>query len=166
MLTWADYAVLALLVLSMAIGLWRGLVVEVLSLTVWVAAFWLAMNFGDDLVRRLDVIDSNAARWFLGYAGVFLGSLLLGGVAIWGIGKLIASTGLSALDRLFGLGFGLLRGYALGCVLVLGLGFTALPQQPGWRESRLLPALVFGADWLRGFLSPAAAEQNSVLVET
>ena len=36
MLGVADYVLLAMLLVSMGIGLWRGFVVEVLSLTVWI----------------------------------------------------------------------------------------------------------------------------------
>lgn len=166
MFTWADYVLIAIMAVSMLIGLWRGLVVEVLSLTVWVAAFWLSMLFGGSLAAVLDGVEQPAARQFLGYAGVFIGTLLLGAVVVWLIGKLITASGLSATDRLLGLVFGLVRGYALGCTLVLGLGFTDAPQGRWWRESRLLPGFVVGAEWMRGFLPAAASEQNHVGLET
>lgn len=166
MLTWADYVLIAIMAVSLLIGLWRGLVVEVLSLTVWVAAFWLSMLFGGSLAAVLDGVEQPAARQFLGYAGVFLGTLLLGAVVVWLIGKLIAATGLSAADRLLGIGFGLVRGYALACTLVLGLGFTDAPHARWWHDSRLLPGFVVGAHWMRSFLPAAASEQNHVGLET
>ena len=55
MLNVADYALLTILAVSMAVGLWRGFVVEVLSLTVWIGAFWLTLGFG-----------STVAGWFGG----------------------------------------------------------------------------------------------------
>ncbi len=42
MLTAVDWILLAVLGLSMLLGLWRGLVQEVLSLAGWVAAFFVA----------------------------------------------------------------------------------------------------------------------------
>jgi membrane protein required for colicin V production len=75
------------------------------------------------------------------------------------MGKLVKSTGLSGTDRLMGLVFGLLRGVALACVLVLLLGFTAMPRDPWWRESRLLPEFQRGAEWLRTWL-PATVAQH------
>lgn len=166
MLTWVDYLLIAVMAISMVIGLWRGLVVEVLSLTVWVAAFWLAVLFGGDLARWLDSVQQPAIRQFLGYGGVFLATLLMGAIAVRLIGKLIAVSGLTVIDRLLGVGFGLIRGYALACSLVLGLGFTSLQQQPDWRESSLLPGFIVGALWMRGFLPAAASEQNHVGLET
>lgn len=159
MLNWADYALLLVLAVSMGIGLWRGFVVEVLSLTVWVAAFWLSVAFGADVAARFTGVEAASARLFLGYAGVFLGVLIVGGLVTWAIGKVIANTGLSATDRVLGLGFGLARGLVLACVAVLLLGFTPLPRDAWWSQSRLLPGVQRGAEWMAGFLPPAAAAE-------
>lgn len=158
MLNWADYALLAVLAISMAIGVWRGFVVEVLSLTVWIGAFWLSIGFGADVAAYLTGVEEPSARLFLGYAGVFLAVLVLGGLATWGIGKLIANTGLSGTDRVLGLGFGLARGLVLACVAVMLLGFTPVPQDAWWSQSRFIPGVQRGAEWMVSFLPPAAAE--------
>ena len=160
MLTWADIALLTIVGLSTIVGLWRGFVVEVMSLAVWVAAFWLAFAFGDEAAALFEgAVQAPSARLFLGYAMLFVGALMVGGLATWLMGKLVKSTGLSGTDRLLGLVFGLLRGAALACVLVLLLGFTAMPRDPWWRESRLLPHFQAGAEWLRTWL-PAAVAQH------
>ncbi|HEU0152981.1 MAG TPA: CvpA family protein [Arenimonas sp.] len=157
----ADYALLAVLLVSMGVGLWRGFVVEVLSLTVWIAAFWLAVGFGADAAARLTGVEQPSARLFLGYAGVFVGVLLVGGLVTWALGKFIANTGLSSTDRVLGLGFGLMRGLVLACVAVLLMGFTALPAEPWWRESTLMPGVQRGAEWMQGFLPASAANELS-----
>ncbi len=157
MLTWADFALLLILAVSMGIGLWRGFVVEVLSLTVWVGAFWLSMGLGQDVAARLTFVEQLSARLLLAYAGVFIAVLLVGGLLTWLIGKVIANTGLSSTDRVLGLGFGLLRGVVLACVAVLLMGFTPLPRDAWWGESRLLPGAQRGAEWMKTFLPPAAA---------
>ena len=41
-----DWIFLAVLLVSMVVGAWRGLVYEMLSLANWVAAFVLAQWFG------------------------------------------------------------------------------------------------------------------------
>ena len=159
MLNWADYALLAVLAISMAVGVWRGFVVEVLSLTVWIGAFWLSVAFGADVAPYLTGVGEPSARLFLGYAGVFLLVLILGGIATWAIGKLIANTGLSGTDRVLGLGFGLARGLVLACVAVMLLGFTPVPQDAWWSQSRFLPGVQRGAEWMVTFLPREAAEQ-------
>lgn len=155
----ADYALLTILAVSMGIGLWRGFIVEVLSLTVWVGAFWLTIGFGSTVAGWLVGIESVSARFFLGHASVFLTVLLLGGVVTWAIGKFIANTGLSPTDRMLGVGFGMARGVVLACVAVLLLGFTPMPQDGWWRDSRLIPEAQRGAEWMVGFLPEDAAEQ-------
>ena len=158
MLTTADLVLLAIVGLSAVVGLWRGFVVEVMSLAVWVAAFWLAFVFGDEVAALFaEAVAAAGARLFLGYALTFVAALLVGGLATWLMGKLVRSTGLSGTDRILGLGFGLLRGAALGCVLVLLFGFTPLPQDAWWRESRLLPGFQRGAEWLRTWLPATVA---------
>jgi len=159
MLTWADFALLLILAVSMGVGLWRGFVVEVLSLTVWIAAFWLSMGFGEDVAGRLTGVEQPSARLLLGYAGVFIAVLMVGGLLTWLLGKVIANTGLSGTDRVLGLGFGLMRGLVLACVAVLLMGFTPLPQAAWWQQSRLLPSVQRGAEWMVNFLPSAAADE-------
>ena len=160
MLTWVDIVLLAILGLSALVGLWRGFVVEVMSLAVWVAAFWLAFAFGDDVAALFEgSVESPSARLFLGYAVLFVSALIVGGLATWLMGKLVKSTGLSGTDRILGLGFGLVRGAALASVLVLLMGFTPMPQDAWWRESRVLPGFQTGAEWLRTWLPDAVAER-------
>jgi membrane protein required for colicin V production len=158
MLNAADVALLAVIALSCVVGLWRGFLVEVMSLAVWAAAFWLAFSHGEAASTMFaGAVAAAPARLFLGYATLFIGALVTGGLATWLIGKLVKSTGLSGTDRLLGLGFGALRGAALCCVAVLVLGFTPLPQDPWWSGSRLLPSFTAGAQWMRGWLPEAVA---------
>ena len=48
-MNWLDGIILVILGLSVLIGLMRGLVAELLSLVIWVAAFWVAALFGPDV---------------------------------------------------------------------------------------------------------------------
>ena len=162
MLTWLDITLLAILGLSAVVGLWRGFIGEVMSLAVWVAAFWLAFAFGPAVAAMFEAyVDAPTARWLLGYVSVFLLALVVGGLLTWLIGKLVKSTGLSGTDRILGLGFGLVRGVAVACVLVLVAGFTPLPQETAWRDSRVVPGFARGAEWMRGWLPEALAEHIS-----
>ncbi|WP_395790898.1 CvpA family protein [Aquimonas sp.] len=160
MLSWADIVLLAIVGLSVLVGFWRGFVVEVMSLAVWVASFWLAFTYGDAAALLFEgVVEAPSARLLLGYALLFALALAVGGLATWLMGKLVKSTGLSGTDRLFGLVFGAVRGYALAAVVVLLAGFTALPADPWWEQSRVLPAFQRGAEWLRTRLPEAVADE-------
>lgn len=163
MLTWIDIALLVILGLSAVMGLWRGLVTEVMSLAVWIGAGWLAFAAGPAVAAMFEPnIDSPTARWALGYASVFLAALMVGALLVWLIQRLVKGTGLSGTDRLLGLGFGLARGAFIGCLLVLVAGFTPLPQEAAWRASPLLPGFSRGAAWLGQWLPEALAEHLSL----
>jgi len=71
----------------------------------------------------------------------------------------VQSTGLSGTDRLLGMLFGLLRGAALGSVAVLLAGFTPLPADPWWQQSRIVPSFQRGAEWLRTWLPESVAQE-------
>ena len=148
MLNWADYCIIATLALSVLMGLWRGFIGEVLALACWVLAFWVAWMFGDRLAAQFTSITLPSARLLLGYAICFVTVLIAGAIVSFLMRKLIAGSGLSGSDRMFGMLFGLLRGLVLVTLAVLILRFTPLPQDPWWRQSQLLPTFENGARWL------------------
>jgi membrane protein required for colicin V production len=136
----ADIAIVVVIIASVALGLWRGLITEVMSLVVWVAAVALALTFGGQVAQWFgNAIALPSARIALGHALVFIGTLMVGAVVVFLLRKLVEGTGLSGTDRMFGMVFGLVRGGAIVVLLVLLAGLTPFPGDPWWRESRLLP---------------------------
>ncbi len=137
----ADLAILAVLALSVLIGVVRGLVVEVMSLVSWVAAVAAAVFFGPVVGEWFSTsIALPSARVALGYSIVFVVALLVGGVAIYMLRKIVKSTGLSGTDRMLGLVFGMARGLVVVVALVLLAGLTPFPRDTWWQDSRALPA--------------------------
>jgi len=160
MLSAVDWMLLAVVALSALMGAMRGIVVEVLSLVVWIAAFWLAFGYGAEVAGLFFAqMHDPAARLLVAYAAVFIAALVVGSVVTWLIGKLVRTVGLGGIDRLLGLVFGVVRGIALACVLVLLLGLTALPREPSWHASPLIPQFQRGAEWMKAWL-PASAAQH------
>lgn len=148
-MNWADYAIVAVLALSVLVGLWRGLISEVLALAIWVAAFWVAWMFGPRVSTAFEgSIDEPSIRIILGYVLCFVGVLIVGALIKFAIAKLVEGTGLSGSDRMLGMLFGLARGVLLVAVLVFLLGFTPFTRDPWWHQSRLLPTFITVADWL------------------
>lgn len=155
----ADYAILVVLGLSVLVGLWRGLVVEVMALVVWIAAFWIARLFGEQVAAWFDpAVSVPSARIALGYGTCFLAVLLGGALLRFLLSRLVAGTGLSGTDRLLGMVFGLVRGAVLVTLVVLLAGFTPLPRDAWWQESRLLPMFGDGAAWLAANLPQGVRE--------
>ncbi|MGH8215572.1 MAG: CvpA family protein [Rhodanobacteraceae bacterium] len=145
----ADILILAVLALSMLFGLWRGFVGEVLSLACWIAAFWVAWAFGDQVARFYDgFLREPTACIIAGYVTCFLGVVIVGALLGWMVRRLVSHGGLGGGDRFLGLLFGLARGGLLVTFAVLMLGFTPVPRTAAWwRQSTLLPAFEGGAAW-------------------
>lgn len=157
-MNWIDYSILGVLGLSVLVGLWRGLVSEVLALVIWVAAFWVAWLLGPTLSARLTVITLPTLRVAAGYALCFVLVLVLGAILRHIVHRLLVSTGLSGTDRLLGMVFGFARGALLVCVLVFLCQFTSFTRDPLWRQSLLLPPFQRATIWLGQQVPPSVRE--------
>lgn len=131
-----DSAVAGILLVSLLLGLWRGLVYEVLSLLGWPIAFVLSRMFANDVAPLLPIAQETA-RVALAYAAVFIAALIVWGVLAWLLSRLVKAAGLGWLDRMLGgFLFGLLRGVLVVLVLVWLAGMTDIPEQPFWRSAK------------------------------
>ena len=158
-MNWTDYIIIGTLALSILIGLWRGLVSEVLALAIWIAAFWVAWALGPSVAARFDhIIELPSARIIVGYGICFVTVLILGALLRFVLGKLIEGTGLSGTDRLLGMLFGFARGVLLVSLLVFLIGFTAFTRDPWWQQSVLLPQFQRVAAWLEQRVPASVAE--------
>lgn len=156
----ADAFILATIGLSMAIGLVRGLVVEVMSLAAWIAAALAAMTLGPRVGTLFaDSIELESGRIALGYALVFVVAVIAGAIVVWLARKLVDGTGLTGTDRMLGLLFGFARGGVIVVAMVVLAGLTPFPRDDWWRESRALPAFEEMAGKAATYL-PAALRDN------
>lgn len=150
-LIWIDYALLAIMGLSGLAGLSRGLVREVLSLIAWIVAVWVGLRYAKDSASLFDgMIASPSLRMAAGFGSLFLTSLLATSLVGWAFTKLLESTGLSGMDQLAGLAFGVARGVLIVTAIAFVGSMTPLAQEQWWKQSRLLPTFHSLAGWLRG----------------
>lgn len=152
-LLWIDIAILVIIALSMVLSFFRGYVQEILSLVSWIIAVWIAFHFAPTFAPYLAHFTKSNTVQHVG-AGFFLGllGLMAGAVISFLAGRLIHVSGLSGIDRLLGIVFGLVRGVFLIGVLVLLAGLTPLPRDPWWAESIFLKHFVVLAEWMRSYL--------------
>lgn len=159
---WVDYAIVGIILISAFISLLRGFVKEALSLAGWVLAFWISLTFSGNMAGILErSIESPTLRLIVAFAILFLATLMVTAVVNFFAARLVRVTGLTGTDRVLGMLFGVLRGTVLVAVLVLLAGLTALPHDPWWRQSLLVPQFQSVAVWLRGFL-PSDVARNFV----
>lgn len=144
-MNWLD-VVLGLIVLASIITSFRkGLSREVISLVsvclAFLLGFWLYGLVGGHLVPYL---SSRAVANFAGFALVFCGVMLLGGLVSFVVGKFLRVTGLSFFDHALGAGFGIVRGILVSAALVLGIMAFAQADRPpdAVVQSRVAPYVV------------------------
>jgi membrane protein required for colicin V production len=153
-----DLLLLGIIGVSVLLGLMRGFIGVLASVAAWLLATWAAFHFGARLALLFAGGDTAGPTQLLaGYGLSFLGVLLFVGLIGWLLRKLVHSVGLSGVDRAMGAALGLVRGGFVACMLVLLMGFTAMPRDAGWQQSRVVPVLLPGAQWLRGWLPGWAA---------
>ena len=158
-MSWPDYAILGVLGISLLVGLLRGFIKEVFSLVVWAAAFVVAYRFADDVAGLMEAaVTVPSARTAIGFIGLFIVVLIIGGLANYLLGRLVESTGLSGTDRLLGGFFGIARGVAIVVAGILVTGFTPIPADPWWKESRMIQSFMPLVTWSVEFLPEQAAE--------
>ena len=158
-MNWPDYAILGTILISILVGALRGFMKEVFSLLVWAAAFTIAYLYADNVSELMvSHVSLPSARTAMGFAGLFVVVLLIGGLLNYLLGRLVESTGLSGTDRLLGGIFGAARGLVLVIVVLLVAGFTPIPADPWWKDSQVIQRLLPVTDWATSFLPESVSK--------
>lgn len=141
-LSWLDWSLLAVLLVSVVIGLLRGFVFECLALAGWVVA-WFAAQWAAPVVASHIPLGAAGSDLNLGaaFALSFVAAVVVWTLLARLIRMLIHATPLSIPDRLLGAGFGALRGGVLLLALASVVTLTPAAQSETWRSSH-------GARWL------------------
>jgi membrane protein required for colicin V production len=141
-----DWILLAVLGLSLLLGLWRGIVQEVLSLVGWVAAFYVSQMYAPLAAAWLPMEGSSQMlRYAAGFVVVFVAVLIATVLVSWVVKKLVSAVGLGPLDRLLGSLFGLMRGVVILLAVTVFVGMTPMRDTEAWKQAQ-------GAQWLQQFL--------------
>ncbi len=135
-MNWLDYAVIAVLVVSMAWSAMRGVVREIISLGGWIIAFLAANLFAGPLAQHLpQAISPDALRTLVAFIAIFIVALICTALVGVLMARLVSAVGLGALDKGLGALFGIARGAILVMAAVLAAGLTSAPLQPWWKGS-------------------------------
>jgi len=152
-MAWIDIAIIALVVLSAVLSLFRGFVKEALALASWLVALWVSMIFYQDLAGVLSQwISEPSVQNIAAFSILFICVLLLGALVNYLAGKLVVKTGLAATDRMLGVVFGVARGFVIVAIMVLFAGLTPMPQDSWWQSSQLIGYFQEFALWMREYL--------------
>jgi len=157
---WLDYAVLGVFAVSLALGAWRGLVREVVSILGWVIAFLAANLFAGPLGPSMpQAIPTPELRVAAAFVAVFIGALIVTSLAGLLLSKIVKGVGLGGLDRLLGAVFGAARGLLIVLAAALLAGLTSAPRQEFWRDSVSGPLLAQGVIAVKPLLPQTLSER-------
>ena len=158
-MTWFDFGVLSVLVVSVAISLLHGLAREMVSLGVWVGGFILSTLFGGQVASLLPQSLSPLLSALMGFLIVFGVVLVIGWIVGLALSSAVRASGLGPADRALGSVFGLVRGLIIVLVVVLLAGLTPVPREPFWREAALSGPFETAALALRPYLPAGLAQR-------
>jgi len=147
---WADWALLVIISISSLMSLRRGFIREALSLATWVVAFVVARSFHPHAQTLLATwIDEPILLVIAAFCFLFVGTLLVGAGINFTVAALIRITGLTPLDRLLGVFFGLARGLILAVALVAICRLSPLAESEWWKASVMIDHLAVLEQWSR-----------------
>lgn len=159
-MTWLDWLLLAVLGLSMLIGIWRGLVREMFSLAGWVAAIVAAVVLAADAAGLIPpTVATLPVRTVAAGLAIFLAVLVVVSLAGLLLSRLLRAAGLGVADRTLGGAFGFARGALICALAVLAAGLTTLPREPFWRQATLTAPLETAVLAAKPYLPQAVAER-------
>ncbi len=162
-MVWIDILLLLILAVSALVGWIRGLVTEVLSILSWVVASVCSLLFAASVAMQLDTwIPQPALAYALSFFVIFIVVLMLASLVKVLVKKLIHKTLLKVPDRVFGLGFGTLRGGILIIVMVMIGSLTPLSQNKTWQSSVFIPQVLLVVNWLESYFPMAASAPVSL----
>ena len=152
-LTWPDYTIIVILLLSVLISLVRGFVREALSLITWIVALWLSIKWAPPIGERFfHFVSKPSLQIALAFVILLIIIVIVGGIINHFIAGMIRGGGLKGMDRFLGFLFGAARGVLLVGVLVLFGNISAVAQSPAWTQAKIVPWFGGIANWLQQFL--------------
>jgi membrane protein required for colicin V production len=148
-----DYVIIGIVVASLALGLWRGVIGEIIALVAWILAFFAAKLWGAEIAQVVFTgVADPALRIVAGWVAVFVAVLILMALLRLAVRGLLKALGLTLTDRLLGVIFGVARGLVIVFVLVAVGGMTSVPREKWWSEAQfsapLETAVLASKPWL------------------
>ncbi|MDR3299649.1 MAG: CvpA family protein [Candidatus Accumulibacter sp.] len=159
-MTLFDYVVLIVLLASMALGAWRGVLGEIIAVAAWVLAFLAAYWWGERFARQfLGGIGDPLIRIVVAWVLIAVIVLLLMAMVRLAIRGLLKAIGLRPTDRALGVMFGALRGVLIVLALVALGGMLSLSGEKWWRGAYLSAPLETAVLACRPWLPPELARR-------
>src|SRR5215467_366364 len=138
-MTSVDWTIVAIVAISLLLGIWRGFMREIFSLAGWVAAVFLSVRYAAPFGALLPGgIEWPVLRTSIAVAIIVVLCLFTAALLGWVVHKFLTAARLSGTDRMLGGVFGLARAVLIVFIAVHFASRTSFAQQPAWREALLV----------------------------
>ena len=149
-----DLLILGIVAIFAAIGAWRGMMREVISLLTWALSCVLAWFYAAPVSQLFrGIIEDAALRQLFAFVLIFIAVFVLGLVVSWLLHKYFP---LRRHFRVANNALGGLIGAARGGVIVIAVflvaGLTSFPQRPWWREASFAPYFERAAVYVASYM--------------
>jgi membrane protein required for colicin V production len=154
-ITWLDFLLLGVMLISGLLAMIRGFMREVLSIAAWAAAAVATVLLYPRLLPFAKAnIPSDTLAAVAVVGGVFLITLLLVSVLTVRISDMVLDSRIGPLDRTLGFVFGLARGLIIVVVAFLFFAWLVPPnkQPDGVRNAKSRVVLQGTGEWLQALL--------------
>lgn len=142
-----DIGLVVILLLSIMLGLLKGLTRVLIGIGALIAAFMLAAQLHGGLAAQLHGTGiPEPALMLLAYLMIFFAVMLSGGLLAYFVRKLLRAAMLSWADRMAGAALGLVATLLVAALLVLPIVAYAPFGEGALRDSVLAPYVVVVAD--------------------
>ncbi len=158
-----DYLLLAILLVSLVLGFFRGFLRESISLLSWLGGLWLSWHYAYLVEPYLaGMLKESPWNIWAGRLFLFVAILVLGWIIAGIASYFVHQSGISlTLDRMLGVLFGAIRGAVVIAILVM-LGLQVqLDRSHWWRVSHFMPMAVEVSGWIKGFAESAVKYQKA-----
>jgi membrane protein required for colicin V production len=150
----ADWIIILVVLISCAIGIWRGFMREAISVATWVIGLWLAWTFSAVVEPMLGgLLSGPDVKVWVARLIILVLVVLAGNFIGFVVTRTIRYSPFGPADRTLGLLFGLLRGALLIGIGVILAELLELDGGTWWKESTLLPYTEFLGDWVRALVN-------------
>ncbi len=135
----ADLVIVSIFAISCLIGIYRGILREIVSLCTWVLAIVLAFLHGKDAGQIFTFVDSESLKKILGSVSIFVTVIIIGIIAKYFIFRSMHVGKPSGFGRLLGMLYGAFRA---GLLIVLAMLFLTTAKVEGdklYQNSMIIP---------------------------
>jgi membrane protein required for colicin V production len=163
--TTIDLIVIAVVLISALVALWRGLVRETFSIFEWVASAYAAIRLTPIFQPMLaGIVEPSWLAWIAVFVGTFLLVLVPLSIMTHRFAEVVKRSEIGAIDRALGFVFGVGRGLVIvGLAYIAYASFVPLESQSATvTEARLFPLIQNSSEVLLSLVPESRSEGGTV----